>query len=546
MGGPRLANRLHYLIQKCLEQKCLPQDFKDVLIIPIYKNKGDHKDCGNYRGISLLSVAGKILAKVVQNRLSTVAEAALTESQCGFRRNRSTIDMIFSLRQLQEKAIEQQKEIYIVFIDFRKACDTVDRRLLWRVLKTFGCPDHLIEMVRLFHDGAEGRVVVGGQESERFSITHGTKQGCVLAPTLFSLFLTVVLLKLSREIESGVHITTRSDGRLFNLARLKAKTKTRRELVTELLFADDTALVAHDQDQIQRMVNVFAETAGKMGLQINTQKTEVLYQPAPHSDETEMPQIVVDGEVLKVVGNFKYLGSTVTADNRADREIACRIQSASASFGKLEQKLWNKPGIRLDTKCKVYKAVVQPALLYSAETYTLYRDQIRRLEAVQQRHLRRIMKVKWYNYVSDVEVLRRSGLDSIKATLAVSQLRWTGHVIRMEDSRIPKMLLYGELASGSRKVGGQKLRYKDVVKRHLKAMDISTVGWEELAADRSEWRSAVRRGKEKIEARIAEDSALRHYRRHNPGSYQCSTCGRLFHTERGLQQHRRMMHRPPD
>ena len=423
-------------------------------MIPLYKNKGDHKDCGNYRGISLLSVAGKIMAKVVQNRLSTVAEAVLTESQCGFRRNRSTIDMIFSLRQLQEKAIEQQKEIYIVFIDFKKAFDTVDRRarLLWRVLKTFGCPDHLIEMVRLFHDGAEGRVVVGGQESERFSITHGTKQGCVLAPTLFSLFLTVVLLKLSREIESRVHITTRSDGRLFNLARLKAK--TRRELVTELLFADDTAVVAHDQDQIQRMVNVFAETAGKMGLQINTQKTEVLYQPAPHSDETEMPQIVVDGEVLKVVGNFKYLGSTVTADNRADREIACRIQSASASFGKLEKKLWNRPGIRLDTKCKVYKAVVQPALLYSTETYTLYRDQIRRLEAVQQIHLWRIMKVKWYNYVSDAEVLRRSGTESIEATLAVSQLRWTGHVIRMEDSRIPKMLLYGELASGSRKVGG--------------------------------------------------------------------------------------------
>ena len=72
--------------------------------------------------------------------------------------------MIFSLRQLQEKSIEQDKELYIVFIDFRKAFDTLDRRLLWRVLKTFGCPDHLIEMVRLFHDGAGGRVVVGDRK----------------------------------------------------------------------------------------------------------------------------------------------------------------------------------------------------------------------------------------------------------------------------------------------------------------------------------------------------------------------------------------------
>ena len=104
--------------------------------------------------------------------------------------------MIFSLRQVQEKAIEQYRDLYIVFIDFRKAFDTVDRELLWKILRTFGCPEHLVDMVKLFHDGAGGRVAVGGKESERFNITHGTKQGCVLAPTLCSLFPTVVLLKI--------------------------------------------------------------------------------------------------------------------------------------------------------------------------------------------------------------------------------------------------------------------------------------------------------------------------------------------------------------
>ena len=80
------------------------------------------------------------------------------------------------------------------------------------------------------------------------------------------------------------------------------------------------------------------------------------------------------------------------------------------------------------------------------------------------------MKIKWYEYVSDVEVLRRAGLESVEAVLAATQLRWTGHVARMEDDRIPKIVLYGELARGSRKVGGQKLRNKDVVQRHLKAI----------------------------------------------------------------------------
>ena len=123
------------------------------MIIPIFKNKGDHRDCTNYRGISLLAIAGKIMAKIVQGRLASLAEGVLTEAQCGFRQKRSTIDMIFSLRQIQEKAIEQNKELYVVFIDFRKAFDTVDRPLLWKVLAFTGCPASLIAIIKEFHDG---------------------------------------------------------------------------------------------------------------------------------------------------------------------------------------------------------------------------------------------------------------------------------------------------------------------------------------------------------------------------------------------------------
>ena len=255
--------------------------------------------------------------------------------------------MIFSLRQVQEKAIQQYRDLYIVFIDFRKAFDTVDRELLWKILRTFGGLEHFVDMVEFFHDGAGGRVAVGCKESERFNITHGTKEGCVLAPTLFSLFLSVVLLKMSSEIEHGVFITTRSDGKLFNLARLRAKTKTRKELVTELLFADDTALIAHDETQMQRMIIVFVETSRKIGLQMNIQETEVLYRPAPNRSHYSDPEITVDGIVLKVVKNFKYLGSTVTEDTRADKQIVNRIQNACVSFGKLSSRLWNRAAIRL-------------------------------------------------------------------------------------------------------------------------------------------------------------------------------------------------------
>ena len=542
-GGEELTRRLHQLIEKCWLERRVPQDFKDVLILPIFKNKGDHRDCSNYRGISLLVIAGKIMAKIIQTRLSKLAENVLTESQCGFRKERSTIDMIFSLRQIQEKSIEQDQELYMIFVDFRKAFDTVDRRMLWKVLKIFGCTETFVDIIRQFHDGTRGKVMVGTELSDHIDVNHGTKQGCVLAPTLFTLFLTIVLTILHQEVQEGVYIRTRSDGKLFNLARLKAKTKTRKELIRELLFADDTALVAHELHHIRRLMDSFSEAARKIGLKINTDKTEVMYQPSPRNSAPENPQITVNGAHLKVVPHFKYLGSTLSTDNRADKEIVCRIQSACASFGKLEKRLWGRQGIRLATKCKVYKAIVLPALLYSAETYTLYREHIKKLEAVQQRHLRRIMKIKWNDYIPNVEVLQRANMDSIEATLATTQLRWTGHVLRMNEERVPKQLLYGELERGKRRVGGQKLRYRDVVKRHLKSADINVEGWEALAADRARWRKSLHDGREAIQQKFVAASNQRHYRRHNPGSHVCNTCGKMFHTVRGMLQHQRIVHR---
>ena len=387
-----MIQRLHQLISECWLQKSVPQEFKDVPILPIFKNKGNHRDCGNYRDISLLAISGKIMEKIAQAGLAKLAENVLTESQCGFRPGRSQLDMIFSIRQIQEIAIEQEQELYMVFVDFRKAFDTLDRRILRKVLKIFGCPQTLIDTTQQFHDGTRGKVIVGSQLSDDISVNLGTKQGCVLVPTLFTIFLTVVLTILHQEVQEGVYIRTRSDGKLFNLARVRAKIKSSRQLISALLFADDTALVAYKLPHSQQASDSFAMAARKIGLQINTNKTEVTY----------------------------------------------RNKSAFASFGKLEKRLWSRNGIRLDTKCKVYQAVVLPALLYSAEAYTLYREHIKKLEAVQRQHLRCIMKIRYSNYVSNVAVLRRANMNSIEATLATTQLCWAGHVLKMNDDKISK------------------------------------------------------------------------------------------------------------
>ena len=131
---------------------------RDAKIITLYKNKGDRSDCNNYRGISLLSVVGKTFARVILSRLYPLAERVYPESQCGFRTERSTVDMIFSLRQLQEKCREQQRPLYIAFIDLTKAFDLVSRTGLFTLLHRIGCPPKLLRLIVSFHKDTEGTV----------------------------------------------------------------------------------------------------------------------------------------------------------------------------------------------------------------------------------------------------------------------------------------------------------------------------------------------------------------------------------------------------
>ena len=124
-------------------------------------------------------------------RLQKLAERTYPESQCGFRAERSTIDMVFSLRQLQEKCREQQMPLYIAFIDLTKAFDMVSG--LFKILPKIGCPPKLQSMIESFHTDTKGTVQFNGSSSEPFEIRGGVKQGCVLAPTLFGIFFGMLL-----------------------------------------------------------------------------------------------------------------------------------------------------------------------------------------------------------------------------------------------------------------------------------------------------------------------------------------------------------------
>jgi len=191
-------------------------------------------------------------------------------------------DMIFVARLLQEKCREQHQSLYFAFIDLTKAFDTVNRTLLWDIFSKFGCPPHFLAVLRKFHDGMIAKVVIGGHKSDPFPVNASVKQGCVLAPIIFNLFLVAVTLAFRHgvSLDDGVGINYCLDGNLFYIHRLHTQTKTASDHIFELQYADNAALPSHTAEGLQRNLDTIATAYECAGLVINTKKTEVLIQEA--------------------------------------------------------------------------------------------------------------------------------------------------------------------------------------------------------------------------------------------------------------------------
>ena len=211
--------------------------FRESTIVNIYKRKGNRHSCDNHRDISLLSISCKVLARVLLNRLlQHLGQGILPESQYGFRAGQGTVDMIFAARQLHKKCMEQHCDLYTTFVYLSKAFDTVSRDRLWKIMSKFGCPHKLITIVRQFHEGMQILVLDDDQPSESFTVSN-VKQGCVLAPTLFSLMFSTMLTDAFRDRDAGVRIRHTPDGKLFNLKHVQAVTKVKETAIRD--FGED-------------------------------------------------------------------------------------------------------------------------------------------------------------------------------------------------------------------------------------------------------------------------------------------------------------------
>ena len=261
-------------------------------------------------------------------------------------------------------------------------------------------------MLRQFHDGMLVRVQNDGDISDPFPVTNGVKQSCVLSSTLCSMMFSAMLTDAFQDGDNGISIRYRFDGKLFNLRRLKAKSKVQRAVLDEFLFADEMAKGAPTEEKMQKGVDQVYDSCDSYDLTISIKQTEVVYQPAPGRPYKEST-VTVKGQRLQVVDKFTYLGSTLSRVVHIDDDVNARIAKASATFGWLRGSLWDRSGIRLVRKLKEYRSVVLPTLLYACETWTVYQRHAKRLNHFHTSCHRKLLKIKWQDRIPDTEVLKK-------------------------------------------------------------------------------------------------------------------------------------------
>ncbi len=455
---------IHNLFKNIWAKETIPKNWKKGLIIKLPK-KGNLKECKNWRGITLLPIVGKILGRIIIDRITSGVDKSLRKEQGGFRKGRGTAEQIFVLRNIMEQTNEWQASLYLNFVDFEKAFDSIHRESLWTILKEYGIPNKLINIIRLFYDGFQCAVDDNGEEGEWFNIKTGVKQGCNMSGFLFLIILDKVMRKAVGNGENGI--------------RWKLTSK-----LDDLDFADDIVLISSTKKQIQEKTTRLNEEAKRVGLKVNVDKTKIMRINAKYQD-----RIVIDGNRLDDVEEFSYLGATISKDGGGTRDMKNRLSKARGTFVRL-RKIWSSKQILRKTKLKLFNTLVIPVLLYGCETWKTTKNDNKAINVFQSKCLRRILNVKWNDYVTNQEILERSGASTLSEEVKRRRWKFIGHILRQDPNNDCNVALTWA-PEGKRKRGRPKTTWRRTVESER-----TQIGWKNWKEART---AAVDRQKLEVE-----------------------------------------------
>ena len=473
-GGVTIVEWLVRVFNVCFYLSVCPVEWVLGVIVPLYKGKGDVHECGNSRGISLLSVVGKVYGRVLINRIRDRTESIISEVQSGFRRGRGCTDQTFVVRQICEKYVRKGKDVYFAFLDLEKAYDRVDRDAMWNVLRLYGVGGKLLQAVKSLYAGSKACVRVANKLSEWFQVKVGLRQGCVMSPWLFNLYIDGVVREVNaRVLGRGLKLMDGSD----NAWQLN-----------QLLFADDTVVVADSEEKLRQLVTEFGRVCKRRKLRVNVGKSKVMR--CTNREDGNRLNVTLDGEVLEEVDQFKYLGSVIAADGGVEADVRHRVNEGCKVLGAIKGVMKNR-GLGMDVKKVLYEKVIVPTVMYGSELWGMKVSERRRLNVFEMKCLRSMAGVSRLDRLRNEEVRERTGVrKELAGRVDMNVLRWFGHVVRMDNERLSKRVMNAKV-DGRNVRGRPRFGWMDGVKKALndRGMDVREAN--ERARNRNEWRAIV-------------------------------------------------------
>ncbi len=259
-GGELVIDWMVWICNLAWEQSRVPEAWSKAITVLLYKGIGNREECNNYRGISLLSVPGKIYGRILNERMMKITDKSVGAEQGGFQKGRGCVDQIFAVKILVEKYLEKDRKLFAAFMDLEKAYDRVDRKSLWDTLRVCGVGGQLLEGIRSFCENASASVRVNGELSESFNIEMGVRQGCVMSPWLFSIYLDGCIREMKVRVQDlGARLNVRG---------------VEQPLVAG--FFRMTVLLAETGGMLQRIVDEFDRVCKRRNLKVNAGKSKVM------------------------------------------------------------------------------------------------------------------------------------------------------------------------------------------------------------------------------------------------------------------------------
>ena len=455
---------LQPLFKKIWEEEYIPTEWKEGHLTKIPK-KGDLSKCANYRGVTLLSIPSKIFYRIILDRMIDAVDLQLRDQQAGFRKDRSCIDQIATLRIILEQSLEWNSPLYVNFIDYEKAFDSLDRKTLWKLLRHHGVPEKLTNIVQKSYGGMVCRVIHRGQLTDAFQVHTGVRQGCLMSPFLFLLAIDWVMKQSTEDKRNGIQwmMWTQLD---------------------DLDFADDLALLSHTQQQMQDKTNTIATNSARLGLSIHRGKSKILRVNA-----ADTSPINLEGEALEEVEEFTYLGSIVDKQGGTDADVRVRTGKARGAFIQLKN-IWSSRDLAITTKIRIFNTNVKSVLLYGVETWRTTVRTINKIQTFINNCLRQILRIHWPDTISNKDLWQRTNQRPAEEEIIKRRWRWIGHTLRKPASNVTRQSLKWN-PQGKRKRGRPRSSWRREVEADTKRMGYTWGQLEKLSQDRDAWRTLV-------------------------------------------------------